>query len=347
MKPITMYMMSALLLCVAAAAIADPPPSPAPAQNGQALPASGNPQSVIGNPQFSDVRCVDFTRPQVTTEGLGIDPDSTLKWNDYYKVWRFESAGDHFRVTVDAAAAGTYELVVTHATAPFPQCRGGGYSPIAVTVNGAALTTGYDPAQQHDSSHGWVTDHWALPLKQGSNAIDWTAEALCTHYWIRRIEVHLPAPAVAGDSGKAAPPAAAEPTHVVDLAQSDIRLQSVRMAPNSGLKWSPYYKTWRLERAGDSFGIELTAPKARKYELLVTDLTSASSQCPGGGYSPVAIEVNGKAIAPLHDPALAHNGDHGWAIDKWDIDLNEGNNTITWTAGALCTQYWINRVEIR
>lgn len=72
----------------------------------------------------------------------------------------------------------------------------------------------------------------------------------------------------------------------------------------------------------------------------------ASVECPGNGYSPVSILVTGVSIVQDFDPALAHEGTHGYTEDIWKIEVVEGPNTIQWISGQLCTHYWIQRLEL-
>jgi hypothetical protein len=78
----------------------------------------------------------------------------------------------------------------------------------------------------------------------------------------------------------------------------------------------------------------------------VRHLTSFSGGCSGDGYSPVNIYCNGAALALNYDPAQHHARVHTYVDDYWPIHLNAGANTFQWTAGSLCSRYWIQMLEI-
>jgi uncharacterized repeat protein (TIGR03803 family) len=74
---------------------------------------------------------------------------------------------------------------------------------------------------------------------------------------------------------------------------------------------------------------------------------SAASTCPGGGYSPVNISVNGTQIASNFDPAQNSGGSLSEVTNSWVITATAGsNNTLQWTAGHLCSRYWIQGIQI-
>jgi hypothetical protein len=97
---------------------------------------------------------------------------------------------------------------------------------------------------------------------------------------------------------------------------------------------------------GVGFYAIVDSPTAGERLLSVRHLTSASDQCPGGGYSPVTVYLNGNAVVENLDPASAHGGSHGFETDTWRLFLEAGENVIEWDAGDLCTTYWIQRLEI-
>jgi len=103
--------------------------------------------------------------------------------------WRVMSQGSGFSAKVLAPGSGTYLLVVNHLTSASTDCSNDGYSPVSLYLNGVALAQWFDPAEQHEGSHGFVTDTWTLSLAEGENIIALVAEELCTHYWIRRLEL--------------------------------------------------------------------------------------------------------------------------------------------------------------
>jgi|GEM_PF-6453213 len=84
------------------------------------------------------------------------------------------------------------KLEVTHLSSKSGSCRGNGYSPVTISINGSSLVRNYDVAQHHDGSHGYETDGWDVSsyLHQGPNKIKWKAGNLCTHYWIKKFEIN-------------------------------------------------------------------------------------------------------------------------------------------------------------
>jgi hypothetical protein len=104
--------------------------------------------------------------------------------------------------------------------------------------------------------------------------------------------------------------------------------------------------SWRIVGPGGGFSGTFSVPTTGQYSLLVTHLTSYEASCPGGGYSPVTIQVNTATVAENYDPGANHSGSHGWVTDTWPINANAGQNTLRWVAGPLCTHYWIRRIEI-
>jgi hypothetical protein len=113
-----------------------------------------------------------------------------------------------------------------------------------------------------------------------------------------------------------------------------------------GLCWNDYYHVWRLESPGASFGIDVYAPEAGPSNLIITHLSSSSDSCPGGGYSPVTINVNGVPLVVDYDVAENHGNTHGWVTEAFPVYLACGRNRLVWTAGALCTHYWIQNIQV-
>lgn len=83
------------------------------------------------------------------------------------------------------------ELVVNHLSSKSNMCRGNGYSPITISINGQLVVSNYDVAENHGGSHGYETDQWNVEkwLKKGQNTIKWQAGNLCTHYWIKWFKI--------------------------------------------------------------------------------------------------------------------------------------------------------------
>jgi len=115
----------------------------------------------------------------------------------------------------------------------------------------------------------------------------------------------------------------------------------------SSFRWNDYYQIWRIENDGGGFSGEFNLAAGGTYQLIVDHTASAAGSCPGGGYSPVTIRVNGTVVADCWDPAENNGGSHGSVIDEWSVDLNAGLNTVEWTACDLCTHYWIRTIEFR
>ena len=114
-----------------------------------------------------------------------------------------------------------------------------------------------------------------------------------------------------------------------------------------------YGDSWRMLYPGSSYlVVNFTLERIPgSLTLTVTHLSSGSSGCPGGGYSPVDFKVNGSLFLDNYDVAENHGGTHGMATDQWDISdwVNIGANDIRiefeddpWA----CTHYWIQDLEI-
>ena len=104
---------------------------------------------------------------------------------------------------------------------------------------------------------------------------------------------------------------------------------------------------WRITAPGGGFNGTFNLPTDGLYSLVVTHLTSLVPNCPGQGYSPVSIQVNGQTVAAGYDPSAHHGGTHGLVTDKWSFTAHSGQNSIRITTGPLCSFYWIQKVEIR
>lgn len=111
--------------------------------------------------------------------------------------------------------------------------------------------------------------------------------------------------------------------------------------------------SWRMTAPGNSY-LEVTFTLAQapgSAQLTVTHLSSADGGCPGGGYSPVDIKINGQLFRDNYDVAQNHGGTHGFATDQWQIGnlVRSGTNVIRielednpWA----CTHYWIQSLEV-
>jgi len=106
---------------------------------------------------------------------------------------------------------------------------------------------------------------------------------------------------------------------------------------------------WAMSGEGSpALTFQFTPAVSGQYTLTLTHLTSASSGCQGGGYSPVTIAANGMALASCYDPAAAHNGSHEFVTDSWSFSgTAEEEVTITWTlCSDACTEYWIQGLSL-
>jgi len=127
-----------------------------------------------------------------------------------------------------------------------------------------------------------------------------------------------------------------------------ILTSDLTVAPNSYFAYDWYYEDhWLIYGSGGGFTATFNSPADRQFELVVRHLSSASAGCPGGGYSPVTIKLNGDNIVSCYDPAENHGGTHGFVTDTWLIPVTAGTNTLEWIACDLCTNYWIQGIEIR
>jgi len=127
-----------------------------------------------------------------------------------------------------------------------------------------------------------------------------------------------------------------------------IASHNIQIAPGAGFAFYPTFGgNWRITAPGGGFRATFDAPQDGKYDLAVTHLTSAAPTCPGNGFSPVTIALNSQNIVENYDPAQSHNGSHDFVTDHWTLNLHEGQNLLAWTAGNLCTHYWIQRIEIK
>ncbi len=108
-----------------------------------------------------------------------------------------------------------------------------------------------------------------------------------------------------------------------------------------------YEDNWLIGVPAGDFTVTFESSTADDMELVVRHLSSAFAECQGGGYSPVTISLNGTPIVSNYDPAENHGGSHGFVTDIWPISVNAGTNTLEWIADSLCTNYWIQGIEIR
>jgi hypothetical protein len=107
-----------------------------------------------------------------------------------------------------------------------------------------------------------------------------------------------------------------------------------------------YGNSWVFNGLDSSFTCQISVSSSGPGLLHVRHLTSFSGGCPGQGYSPVNIYCNGAALALDYDPAQHHGGAHTYVDDYWPVYLQAGTNAFQWTAGSLCSRYWVQMLEI-
>ena len=130
------------------------------------------------------------------------------------------------------------------------------------------------------------------------------------------------------------------------FANSVIASTNLNIAPSGNFAYNSFYgNCWRLTQPGGGFTGMFMAPQAAAYTLRVRHATSSSSTCPNNGYAPVSIFVNGTNLVADYDVAASH-ASYWFEEDAWTIQANQGENTLEWVAGSLCTHYWLQRVEL-
>lgn len=107
-----------------------------------------------------------------------------------------------------------------------------------------------------------------------------------------------------------------------------------------------YGNCWRMKSQQANLTLSVLASTGGKHVIRIRHLTSGSSECEGGGFAPVNIDLNGRAIVRRFDPAVHHAGSHGFVDDSFIVDLNAGPNELKFTAADLCTSYWIQSVDV-
>jgi uncharacterized repeat protein (TIGR03803 family) len=144
------------------------------------------------------------------------------------------------------------------------------------------------------------------------------------------------------------PPIPATASIYADFTTSTIRVTNMTITPGAYFTYNTSFPgSWDI--AGVSFGFIGTfdVPSTGTYKLTVNHQTSAAASCPGGGYSPVNIYINGTQIASNFDPAQQSGGNLGEVTNSWTITATAGAyNTLQWAAGQLCSRYWIQRIQI-
>jgi hypothetical protein len=131
------------------------------------------------------------------------------------------------------------------------------------------------------------------------------------------------------------------------FANSSIVASNLNISPGGSFAYNTFYgNCWRLIQPGGGFSGRFLAPQAGPYTLRVRHATSSSSSCPNNGYAPVNIIVNGTSLVTDYDVAANH-ASYWFEDDTWTIQANQGENTLEWVAGNLCTHYWLQRVELK
>jgi len=120
------------------------------------------------------------------------DSDNFMYNLTYEDSWLIGVPAGDFTVTFESLAVNDMELVIRHLSSAYAGCQGGGYSPVTISLNGIPIVSDYDPAENHGGSHGFVTDVWPISVNAGTNTLEWTANNLCTNYWIQGIEIRYP-----------------------------------------------------------------------------------------------------------------------------------------------------------
>jgi serine/threonine protein kinase len=137
----------------------------------------------------------DFSGPTIQSNKVKISPGTDFSYNGNFGAsWRIVAPGGGFTAAFVARRERKYDLSVTHLSSMSPQCPGRGYSPVTIQLNSAAVVADYDPSADHQALHAMVTDNWPVIARRGLNTLQWSAGALCSHYWIQRIELKPAAP---------------------------------------------------------------------------------------------------------------------------------------------------------
>ena len=137
----------------------------------------------------------------------------------------------------------------------------------------------------------------------------------------------------------------------VDLTDTVILSPRANVTKDANFQYnSAYPGNWRMVDLGAYVQADFELDNVPGSANLVIDhLSAASEGCPGGGYSPVDIIVNGNIVESCYDPAENHGGTHSFVTDNWDISsyLQTGSNSIRIAlCDNFCTHYWIRYLYI-
>ena len=143
------------------------------------------------------------------------------------------------------------------------------------------------------------------------------------------------------------PPPPLLPKISADFTTATIQTNNMTITPGAYFTYNAIAGgSWGI--AAESFGFlgTFVVPATGSYRLTVDHQTSAASTCPGGGYSPVDIYVNGTQIASNFDPAQQNGGSLAEVTNSWVVNALAGENTLQWIAGPLCSRYWIQGIQV-
>ena len=139
----------------------------------------------------------DFTNPEIllSCNGTRIAYNSSFVYNTPYgSSWCMVSLDAFVQISFPLDVTPEYAtLVLRHLSSANSGCPGGGYSPIDILVNDQIVEQQYDPAENHNGSHGYVTDQWQIGqyLKPGTNTVRLAlCDNACTPYWISNLDIY-------------------------------------------------------------------------------------------------------------------------------------------------------------
>ncbi len=138
----------------------------------------------------------------------------------------------------------------------------------------------------------------------------------------------------------------------IDFSTASPELYGVTYSVDAAEYNSAFETSWRLLTPGVSrITLNFDFSKApSNATLLLTHLSSAEATCPGGGYSPVDIYINGHLLEDNYDVAEQHCGFHGFKTDRWNLSghlLTQNTVVIELEDDPwACSHYWIQNITI-
>ncbi len=129
----------------------------------------------------------------------------------------------------------------------------------------------------------------------------------------------------------------------------EIITKGIEIIPQDCFVFNAFYgNNWRIQCNDGDTGFTATfhLEEAEQIDVQITHLSSAAASCPGGGYSPVSIRLNGEEFATDYDPAENHGGSHWYVTDTWTLPGIKGENKLDWYGGETCTHYWIQQLVV-